>query len=229
MQSEKQAENSVSPAEEPALQTGLEADAWRPNGGKNGDRFYRFFGEAYPELNDEILEKFNVGFGAMILYQDMTEEELGNLVRDAIAIGYVSGDERNDFWHSIETAPKDGTFVLIFIAGGEAWCPIIARWNGDGWGDEESTFTVPGLNDPTHWMPLPQPPKAQMKSANGATPSHQGAESQHDTEDREKLAKWMIENSFATGHGDTIDDLLSELTWQVSELRARAFLKESED
>jgi hypothetical protein len=37
--------------------------------------------------------------------------------------------------------------------------------------------------------------------------------------DREKLAAWMIENSFATGHGDTMDDLLKELEWQVQELR----------
>ncbi len=44
-------------------------------------------------------------------------------------------------------------------------------------------------------------------------------------EAREKLAAWMIEHSFATGHGNTIDDLLIELSWQVRELRARAALK----
>jgi hypothetical protein len=35
----------------------------------------------------------------------------------------------------------------------------------------------------------------------------------------ERVAKWMIAHSFATGHGDTLDDLLSELEWQVMELR----------
>jgi hypothetical protein len=35
----------------------------------------------------------------------------------------------------------------------------------------------------------------------------------------EQLAHWMIENSFATGHGDSFADLLKELTWQVAELR----------
>ena len=39
---------------------------------------------------------------------------------------------------------------------------------------------------------------------------------------REQLAQWMIEHSFATGHGDTFDDLLRELSWQVKELRERA-------
>lgn len=62
-------------------------------------------------------------------------------------------------WRPIEEAPKDGPFVLLFNAASEAWCPTIARWNGDGWGDEEGTFHIPGLNMPTHWMPLPPPPK----------------------------------------------------------------------
>jgi hypothetical protein len=37
--------------------------------------------------------------------------------------------------------------------------------------------------------------------------------------DMEKLAAWMLANSFATGHGDTMEDLLAELDWQVRELR----------
>lgn len=32
---------------------------------------------------------------------------------------------------------------------------------------------------------------------------------------REKIAMWMIAHSFATGHGDTIDDLLGELAHQT--------------
>lgn len=39
-------------------------------------------------------------------------------------------------------------------------------------------------------------------------------------EDREKLASWMMLNGFATGHGDTVDDLLVELGGQASELKA---------
>ena len=35
------------------------------------------------------------------------------------------------------------------------------------------------------------------------------------------LAQWMIANSFATGHGDTTDDLLSELAGHINELRAQ--------
>lgn len=42
-----------------------------------------------------------------------------------------------------------------------------------------------------------------------------------DLSDMEKLAAWMLANSFATGHGDTMEDLLGELGWQVKELRGR--------
>lgn len=37
--------------------------------------------------------------------------------------------------------------------------------------------------------------------------------------EREALAAWMMANSYATGHGDTVADLLGELDWQH---RARA-------
>ena len=33
--------------------------------------------------------------------------------------------------------------------------------------------------------------------------------------EREKVAAWMIQRGYATGHGDTTEDLLKELDWQV--------------
>ena len=36
---------------------------------------------------------------------------------------------------------------------------------------------------------------------------------------RESLARFMISNSFATGHGDNVDELLMELAFQIKELR----------
>jgi hypothetical protein len=35
--------------------------------------------------------------------------------------------------------------------------------------------------------------------------------------DRENVAQWMMERGYATGHGDTVEDLLKELEWQVAE------------
>ena len=34
---------------------------------------------------------------------------------------------------------------------------------------------------------------------------------------REKVARWMLANGYATGHGEKITDLLEELKWQIEE------------
>ncbi len=43
--------------------------------------------------------------------------------------------------------------------------------------------------------------------------------------EREKVAKWLITHGYATGHGDTIEDLLGELEWQVREREREACAK----
>ena len=43
--------------------------------------------------------------------------------------------------------------------------------------------------------------------------------------DKEKVAQWMIERGYATGHGDNIEDLLKELEWQVAEREREACAK----
>ncbi len=35
--------------------------------------------------------------------------------------------------------------------------------------------------------------------------------------EREKVAAWMISKGYSTGHGDTTEDLLKELEWQIRE------------
>ena len=35
--------------------------------------------------------------------------------------------------------------------------------------------------------------------------------------DKEKLAQWMMAKGYATGHGDSMEDLLHELEWQIAE------------
>lgn len=57
-------------------------------------------------------------------------------------------------WQPIETAPKDGTPVLVWWAH---WCnhPIVASWYV-GWSAEEAISS--SGPDPTHWRPLPARP-----------------------------------------------------------------------
>lgn len=56
-------------------------------------------------------------------------------------------------WQTMETAPKDGTEILLWDAGKFAivgyWHPLSGHWTT---GDYALV--------PTHWMPLPEGPKA---------------------------------------------------------------------
>jgi hypothetical protein len=43
--------------------------------------------------------------------------------------------------------------------------------------------------------------------------------------EREKVAAWMMRQGYATGHGDTVEDLLKELEWQIRESEREACAK----
>ena len=43
--------------------------------------------------------------------------------------------------------------------------------------------------------------------------------------DKEKVAQWMIQQGYATGHGDTVENLLKELEWQIAENWTNALVK----
>jgi len=46
---------------------------------------------------------------------------------------------------------------------------------------------------------------------------------------RERVARWMIQRGYATGHGDSIEDLLEELEWQIRESEREAIAQMIED
>jgi hypothetical protein len=68
-------------------------------------------------------------------------------------------------WQPIETAPKDGTVVLLFVPGDDDCredCWITASWDGlmGGVWMDNARGEWWGFG-PSHWMPLPPPPKEQ--------------------------------------------------------------------
>jgi hypothetical protein len=83
----------------------------------------------------------------------------------AIAKFLHSQGHLNQGWRDIESAPKDGTAVLM-----TGIIPVTnQKWVNQGWWDEdengfydwgecESDYHGNGKQSPTHWMPLPTPP-----------------------------------------------------------------------
>jgi hypothetical protein len=47
--------------------------------------------------------------------------------------------------------------------------------------------------------------------------------------DKETLAQWMMQRGYATGHGDTIEDLLVELDMQIVESWAKVLVNSVQD
>ena len=68
-------------------------------------------------------------------------------------------------WKPIETAPKDGTKVLLWADGqveiGD-WLPDAHPWNDTSWWIEGGQITA---RNPTHWMPLPEAPNVKLRGA----------------------------------------------------------------
>jgi len=67
-------------------------------------------------------------------------------------------------WQPIETAPRDGTNILVLMEG----VVIEASWQGSGYW-VVSCVSSHGCGccgsdneEPTHWMPLPAAPKGEI-------------------------------------------------------------------
>jgi hypothetical protein len=113
----------------------------------------------------------------------LDEEHLPKLARDIAQLADRSvspalpsrGELEEDGWRPIDTAPKDGTEILIWIA--EPWSKVEkARWY-QPWGNWQSG-AIPddpvreelygiGSSLPTHWMPVPSRPAALGSRRNG--------------------------------------------------------------
>jgi len=69
----------------------------------------------------------------------------------------------NVVWQPIETAPRDGTWVVLTDGSAVG----VAYWGGTYFGSDpawvvyahRSEFELCHVDKPTHWMPLPTPPE----------------------------------------------------------------------
>ena len=66
-------------------------------------------------------------------------------------------------WRPINTAPKDGTYILTFNAAAEI--PAVLCWWDKAWRETDAgpdwthDEREPWTGTPLYWMPLPNPPK----------------------------------------------------------------------
>lgn len=77
-----------------------------------------------------------------------------NLSTEAV-VGVSAARRRQEDWQPIDTAPKDGTHILL-------WTPsvrVVGRWDDEAYEPGEWRCIPKGYGiEPTHWMPLPDPP-----------------------------------------------------------------------
>jgi hypothetical protein len=82
------------------------------------------------------------------------------IVKDAIsALSHRAEDE----WQPIATAPKDGTSFLAYRNGRVADCYRVQRDDCEMFcfGGTSAATEVFALHRPTHWKPIPAPPRAE--------------------------------------------------------------------
>lgn len=94
---------------------------------------------------------------------DLTETDMGPNEADGVsallleAAAEITRLREMVTWRPIETAPKDGTEILVNTNAYECGC-VIAKWFKYN-GREAFRDWDADAHTPTHWLPLPPPPK----------------------------------------------------------------------
>lgn len=76
-------------------------------------------------------------------------------------------------WQPIDSAPMDGTPVLLLARCKFATAPVrVIGWGYDGqWAEMTFCGNMPVGLEPTHWMPLPDAPQSPRATINSAAPT----------------------------------------------------------
>lgn len=104
-----------------------------------------------------------LGHAAFVLSQQSAELERLKAERTALAVLPQSSGG----WHPIETAPKDGTIILVWNGRWFLFAEYATFANPEQSGWYEADAPVGGKLTPTHWQPL-IPPHSPTEQKGGA-------------------------------------------------------------
>lgn len=103
----------------------------------------------------------------------MTENKMVQADAGAPALSEKVNDRSE--WLPIESAPRDGTHILAFgpqpgcNAREHGWTEVReTHFEHSGWDWYEAVHNCSHKWKPTHWMPLPSPPGAELNFSNEA-------------------------------------------------------------
>ena len=103
--------------------------------------------------------------------REYASDAVADIAENIRALANPAGKQGEDAWRTIDTAPKDGTIILLGNIGSEprpAYWGLAPSTSGAGanqrfpWTFLDNTNGVNHMSDgefgPTHWQPLPTPP-----------------------------------------------------------------------
>lgn len=108
------------------------------------------------------LQAENKSWHEMVDSVNQTNQAMGNMLNDLEAkVKELEAKVEGNGWLPIETAPKEGSQILIFekrVYKLDEEEMFIARWIEDGWYIGDNDDVDCWAENPTHWMPLPELP-----------------------------------------------------------------------
>jgi hypothetical protein len=108
-------------------------------------------------MSEDRIEAVAIAIWRSTVRRDWKWEDIGLDARELWRKDARAALEAADTWQPIKTAPTDGSLFLV-------WAPeyvglpsiySLCAYHPD------AGFCIDELREPTHWMPLPEPPKGK--------------------------------------------------------------------
>lgn len=93
-------------------------------------------------------------------FEALKEQHGEDAVKEAFMLGVIQGMKQAQEWRPIETAPKDGTRVLLL---GRNKRHADGHWEAKAYNGNGCWVWPYVKAEPRNWMPLPQPPQEKDK------------------------------------------------------------------